>query len=122
MFRLSIIVLISLALISCATTKPDPAAFVTAEEAIAAAERAGAEELAPMELRFAREKLDAARRGMETKQFDVSFWLIEESEINSELAIEKSRTALAQRRANELRRENEVRREELMAEYGEDFQ
>ena len=122
MFRIFTAILISLALVSCATTKPDPTAFATAEEAIAAAERAGAEELAPMELRFAREKLDAARRGMETKQFDISFWLIEESEINSELAIEKSRTALAQRKANELRRENEVLREELLAEYGEDFE
>ena len=99
-----------------------PAAFATAEEAIAAAERAGAAELAPMELRFAREKLDAARRGMDSKQFDIAYWLIEESEINSELAIEKSRTTLAQRKANELRRENEVMREEFIAEYGEDFE
>jgi hypothetical protein len=122
MFRLIFALLMTLSLAACVTTKPDPAAFATAEEAIAAAERAGAAELAPMELRFAREKLDAARRGMDSKQFDISYWLIEESEINSELAIEKSRTTLAQRKANELRRENEVMREEFIAEYGEDFE
>lgn len=122
MFRTTISFTLALVLASCATTKPDPAAFETAEDAIASAERAGAEELAPVELRFAREKLEAARKGMESKQFDISFWLIEESEINSELAIEKSRTAKARRKANELRRENEVLREELMANYGEDFE
>lgn len=119
--RLTFILVLTLMLAACATTKPDPAAFVTAEQAIAAAERAGAEELAPVELRFAREKLEAARKGMESKQFDVAFWLIEESEINSELAIEMSRTAKERRKVNELRRENEVMREEFMANFGEDF-
>ena len=122
MFRLIPALLFTFFLAACATTKPDPSAFAAAEEAIALAERAGAAELAPMELRFAREKLDAARRGMDSKQFDIAYWLIEESKINSELAIEKSRTTLAQRKANELRRENEVTREEFIAEYGEDFE
>jgi len=118
--RLITIVLLS-ALAACTTVKPDPSAFVTAEQRIAAAERAGAEELAPVELRFAREKLESARRGMENGQYDVALWLIEESEINSELAIEKSRTALARRKANEQRRENEILREELRANYGDEF-
>lgn len=110
--------LLALLLTACAAVKPDPSAFEAAEQGIQAAERAGAEELAPVELRFAREKLEAARRGMETSQYDVALWLIEESEINSELAIEKSRTALARRKANELRRSNELLREELQANYG----
>ena len=81
MFRLIFALLMTVSLAACVTTKPDPAAFATAEEAIAAAERAGDAELAPMELRFAREKLDAARRGMDSKQFDIAYWLIEESEM-----------------------------------------
>ena len=121
MSRLIFAAALAALLAACATTKPDPAAFAAAEEAITVAERAGAEELAPMELRFAREKLESARKGMDSKQYDIAFWLIEESEINSELAIEKSRTAKLRRKANELRRENEVLREELSANYGEDF-
>jgi hypothetical protein len=121
MIRLIFALALVATITACATTKPDPAAFSAAEEAIAAAERAGAEELAPMELRFAQEKLDSARKGMESKQYDIAFWLIEESEINSELAIEKSRTAKLRRRANELRRDNEVLREDLRANYGEEF-
>ncbi len=118
----NIAVLLSVGVLAgCATTKPEPSAFEAAEEAIVAAERVGAEELAPVELRFAREKLANARRGMESKQFDIAYWLIEESEINSELAIEKSRTATARRKVSELSRTNEILREELEANYGEQF-
>jgi hypothetical protein len=115
-------ILLTLWVSACTTAKPDPSAFEAAEQGVVAAERAGAEELAPVELRFAREKLESARRGMENGKYDIALWLIEESEINSELAIEKSRTALERRKANELRRANEVLLEELRANYGEDFE
>ncbi|NIM69990.1 MAG: DUF4398 domain-containing protein [Xanthomonadales bacterium] len=107
---------------SCASVKPGPAAFDSAAQAIAAAERAGAEELAPVELRFAREKLAEAQRGMEQGKYDIALYLIEESEINSELAIELSRTAQSRRRVNEQRRELELMREQLESEFGEAFE
>ncbi|MBT8061823.1 MAG: DUF4398 domain-containing protein [Xanthomonadales bacterium] len=113
--------LLSLLLLSCASVKPGPDVLNSAERAIQAAERAGAEELAPVELRFAREKLESARRGLEQKQYEVALYLIEESEINSELAIEQSRAAQSRRKVNELRRANEILREELEATYGESF-
>jgi hypothetical protein len=109
-------------LAACASSQPGPEVIIPAEQAIAIAEQAGAEELAPVELRFAREKLDFARLGMEKRKYDVALYLAEESEINSELAIEKSRTAKLRRKVNELRRANEVLREELEANYGESFE
>ncbi|MDX1461211.1 MAG: DUF4398 domain-containing protein, partial [Xanthomonadales bacterium] len=78
--------------------------------------------LAPVELRFAREKLAEARRGMEMKQYDVAIYLVEQAEINAELAIEQSRAAQSRRRVNELSRANEILREELEATYGVSFQ
>lgn len=122
MIRRLLVLSLLAALAACTTVKPDASAFQAAEQSMAAAEKAGAEELAPVELRFAREKLVAARRGMDNGQYDVALWLVEESEINSELAIEKSRAALVRRQANEQRRENEILREELRANYGEDFE
>jgi len=101
---------------------PDPDAVASAETAIQAAERAGAEELAPVELRFAREKLESAKLGMDKRKYAVAMYLIEESEINSELAIEQSRAAKSRRKVNELRRSNEVLREELESTYGESFE
>ena len=109
-------------LVSCASSQPGPGAFASAERAILAAERAGAEELAPVELRFAREKLAAAHKGMEQRKYDIAIYLVEESEINSELAIEQSRAVQSRRKVNELRRSNELMREEMESTYGESFE
>ncbi len=110
-----------LLLVSCTTAKPAPDSFTDAEEAIDAAVRAGAEEHSPVELRFAREKLKEAHKGMDYKQYDKSIYLIEQSEINSELAIEKSRTAIMRARVAELARENEILREDFESTFGEEF-
>ena len=117
-----VVVIFTILLASCTTVKPAPDAFNDAEEAIEAAIRAGAEEHSPVELRFAREKLAEARKGMEVKQYDKSIYLIEQSEINSELAIEKSRTAKTRARVSEKTRENEILREDFKSTFGEDFE
>ena len=59
---------------------------------------------------------------MEVRQYDKSIVLIEQSEINSELAIEKSKTAVMRGRVAELARQNEVLREDFLATFGEDFE
>lgn len=109
-------------LTSCAISgAPGPEVFNSAERAIEAAERAGAEELSPVELRFARERLDLAKLAIERGKNVEAGYAIEQSEINSELAIEQSRTALERRKVNEQQRANEMLREEMTATYGEDF-
>lgn len=115
----SALIVLSLFLASCAGPRPGEDAFEDAEAAIEAAVRAGAEEHSPVELRFARAKLAEARKGMEYKQYDKAFVLIEESEINSELAIEKTRTAQIRNRVAELARQNEILREDFERTYGE---
>jgi hypothetical protein len=120
--RIPVIIILTLLLTSCTTVKPAPDAFNDAEEAIEAAIRAGAEEHSPVELRFAREKLAEAHKGMEVKQYDKSIYLIEQSVINSELAIEKSRTAVSRAEVTEQVRENEILREDFESTYGEDFE
>ena len=120
--RIPVLVIFTLLLASCVTAKPAPDSFGDAEKAIDAAIRAGAEEHSPVELRFAREKLAEARKGMEYKQYDKSIYLVEQSEINSELAIEKSRTALIRAKVTEQARENEIIREDFESTFGEDFE
>ena len=110
-----------LLLAACTTPKPAPDAFSDAESAMDAAIRAGAEEHSPVELRFAREKLAEAHKGMEARQYDKSIYLVEQSEINSELAIEKSKTAIIRAKVTELARENEILREDFESTFGEDF-
>lgn len=122
MRNLVVVILTTVALASCAAPKPAPNAFNDAEEAIQEAVEAGAEEQSPVELRFAREKLAEARKGMEYRQYDKSIYLIEQSEINSELAIEKSRAAEVRAQVAELTRENEILREDFRTTFGEDFE
>ncbi len=116
-----LIALVCLVLTACATVHPDSSILETAEQAIRAAEAAGGDEFAPVEMRFAREKLVSARKGMEKEKYEVAVYLVEESEINSELAIEKSRTAKSRRRANELRKSNAELEEKLRATFGDEY-
>lgn len=111
-----------LLLASCATPKPPEGSFEDADQAIDAAIRAGAEDYSPVELKFAREKVAEAHKGMEARQYDKAIYLIEQSEINSELAIEKSRTARIREKVTELARENEILREDYERTFGEDFE
>lgn len=117
--KITALIILSALLASCASPRPHPDAFGDAEQAIEAAVRAGAEENAPVELRFAREKLAEARKGEEYKQWDKTIVLIEQSEINSELAIEKTRTAEIRNKVTELSRQNEILREDFERTYGE---
>ena len=107
---------------ACATVQPDPEILDTAEKAIQAAEAAGGDEFAPVEMRFAREKLASAQKGMDKQKYEVSMYLLEESEINAELAIEKSRTAKLRRRVNELRSTNEELEASLRSTFGDEFE
>lgn len=113
--------LLLLILVSCATPKPQPDSFDNAERAIDAAVAAGAEQHSPVELRFAREKLAEAYKGVEFKQYDKTLYLIEQAEINAELAIEKSHAAVIRGQVAELARDNEVLRQEFKNTYGETF-
>ncbi len=113
--------IVCLILVACTTVKPDPAVIDTAETALEVAEAAGGDEFAPVEMRFAREKLASALKGMEKEKYVVAIYLMEESEINSVLATEKSRTAKSRRQVNELRRSNEELETSLRSTFGGDF-
>lgn len=116
-----LIALLCLFLAACATVHPDAAIFESAEQAIQTAKAAGGDEFAPVEMRFANEKLASAKKGLEKEKYQVSMYLVEESEINSELAIEKSRTAKVRRQVNELRKSNEELDAKLRATFGNEF-
>lgn len=121
--RKFLILIAAISLSSCVTAPPaGPEVFEPAERAIENAERAGAEELSPVELRFAREMLELAHALDANGKKAETMMAIERSEINAELAIEQSHTALERRKVNELRRANEVLQEELQTTYGEAFE
>jgi len=120
--KLILISVVCLALAACTTVRPGPEIFETAKKAIQAAEAAGGDEFAPVEMRFAREKLAFAQKGLEKQKYEVVVYLVEEAEINAELAIEKSRTARSRRRVKEQRESNEELEQSLRATFGSDFE
>jgi hypothetical protein len=119
--RKLIALLLLLTLAACATEKPKPDAFASANQAIDAAVQAGAEQHAPVELRFAREKLAEAQKGMEYKQYDKVDYLLEQSEINATLATEKSHGAILRGQVTELVRQNEILKEDFENTFGEAY-
>ena len=110
-----------LALAACATEKPKPDAFADANQAVTAAVKAGAEQHAPVELRFAREKLAEAQKGMEYKEYDKVDYLLEQAEINASLAIEKTNSAILRGQVTELARQNEILKEDFENTFGEAY-
>lgn len=117
--KLILITLICLTLTACTTARLAPNVFEPVEKAISLAESVGGEEFAPVEMRFAREKLASARIGMEKQKYEVTMYLLGEAEINAELAIEKSRTGKSRRQVNELRKSNEELEANLRATFGD---
>ena len=117
--RLPLCMLFSAMLLAaCAAPKPSEDAFASAERGIENAIQAGAEQHAPVELRFARERLAEAQKGMERKSYEKAFFLIDQSEINSELAVEKSREAKVRAELAEQQKQNEVLAEDFARTYG----
>jgi len=119
--KFSLISIVCLFFAACTTVQPGPEVFEPADRALLAAEVAGGDEFAPVEMRFAREKLASARLAVEKQKYEVVVYLVNESEINAELAIEKSRTAKTRRMVNELRKSNEELEASLRATFGDEF-
>lgn len=88
----------------CATTPPPTDALDRAESAIDAARAEGAVEQAPMELRFARDKLEAARTAVDEEAYTRARRLASEARVNAELAVAKTQSAKARATVEDLRR------------------
>lgn len=98
-----------LILAACASTPPpDPRLLDNAESALRQAEDAGAADYAPLELRFARERLAAARQHMEAGRPAETRRVADEAEIEAQLAL--ARTRAAQTRAELAQRQRALER------------
>lgn len=107
-------------LAACATTPPDPRLLDNAEQAIESAREAGAEEYAPLELRFAEERLDAARFQFENDQQAPARRLADEAEIEAQLALARTRAARARADLAQRQRELESLRQDLVEAFGDE--
>lgn len=79
----------------CATTPAPTNQVAVSTAALAQANTAGAPELAPAEMRIAREKLLRANAAMTAKDYRHALWLAQEAQVDAELAEIKARSSKA---------------------------
>ncbi|MCC5866784.1 MAG: DUF4398 domain-containing protein [Wenzhouxiangella sp.] len=115
--RTVLLALAALLAAACATMPPDPRVLDNARNAIGQAEAAGASEYAPLELRFARERLNSARFEIERNNAAAARRLADEAEIEAQLALARTQAALT--RADLAQRERNL--EQLKADLVEAF-
>ncbi|TVQ39757.1 MAG: DUF4398 domain-containing protein [Wenzhouxiangella sp.] len=119
--KLSILILATLLMAGCATTPPDPGLLDNARSAIAQAEAAGASEYAPLELRFARERLDSARFELERNNTAAVRRLADEAEIEAQLALARTQAALTRADLAQRQRDLEQLKTDLADLFGPEF-
>jgi hypothetical protein len=105
---------LALALAACASAPPPLADLDDAESALARATAAGAAASAPVELRFARDKLAGAREANDGRDYRTAGILARQATVDAELAAAKSRAARAREAVRAKSEENEQLRVRLL--------
>ena len=93
--------------LACASTPAPTDTIANADMAVRLAEQAGAPEFAPLEMRVAREKLDEARSLVQKggdEEMAEARRLAEEALVQAQLAEQTARTAVAQKRRDEVQK------------------
>jgi hypothetical protein len=104
----------------CATIPPDPTMLDNARSAINQAREAGANEYAPLELRFARERLTSAEFEIERGEGAAARQLADEAEIEARLALARTQAALTRGELAERQRDLEQLRADLVEAFGDE--
>jgi len=109
-----------LALSACATLPPDPTLLNNARAAISQAESIGAQEYSPLELRFARQRLDAAILALEADDIGQARRLADGAEIEAQLALARTQAALARSELADKQRALDELKTDLVDAFGDE--
>lgn len=97
----------------CASLPAPTEQMAVSKAAVNSANSAGGNEFAPVALRAAMEKMDAAERAMAREDYLIARQQAEQAQVDAQLAASTARAAKAQKAADELREGNRVLRQEL---------
>ena len=98
----------------CATPNAPTDQMAVTRRAVADAVSAGAPEYAPVALKDAQDKLDAANVAMGSRDYDAARSLAEEAEADANLAAARARSVKAQRAAAEVQESIRALQDELV--------
>ena len=107
LFRACVItslILCAFASSGCSMTKPPTETLANAEIGLRSATEARAPELAPMDFRSAKQKLDSATQAMAASRYEEARRFAESAQVDAELAQAKAETEIMVQAAEELRR------------------
>ncbi|MGD0958166.1 MAG: DUF4398 domain-containing protein [Methylomonas sp.] len=97
----------------CASTPAPTEQIAESKMAVTDAASAGGAEYAPVQLKTAIEKMDAAERSMGEKDYLSARRLAEQAKVDAQLASVTARSAKAQKAALQLQEDNSVLRQEM---------
>lgn len=97
----------------CATAKPPTDILARAEIQLRMAAEARADELAPMDLQRARERLESSKKAMAAGRYDEARRFAETAEVEAELAEAKADAEITWQAADRLRRTIDALRQEM---------
>lgn len=107
------VAVLCLLLTACGPTKPPPMGIEDATRQLQAARDAGGSTYAPLEVRSAEERLSMAKAAAGKRDYEDALHFAQESQVNSELALAKSRLGKTREKVEARTRENAQLRQDL---------
>jgi hypothetical protein len=112
MHSIGVFIITVIFLSGCAVLPPTEQMAVS-KVAVTNATSAGGNEYAPLPLRSAMEKMDAAERAMTAEEYVLARQLAEQAQVDAQLAAATARSVKAQKAASSLQESNRVLRQEI---------
>jgi Domain of unknown function (DUF4398) len=100
-------------IVGCAGTPAPTEQMAVSKVAVSNATSAGGNEFAPLQLKSAMEKMDAAERAMTAEDYLLARQLAEQAQVDAQLAATTARSVKAQKAAGALQEGNRVLRQEI---------
>jgi len=113
MRRIGVTVGAAIFMAGCASIPAPTEQMAASRAAISNANSAGGNEFAPLLLKSAMEKLDAAERAMSDKDYVVARQLAEQAQVDAQLAGATARSAKARKAADAVQEDSRVLRQEI---------
>ncbi|NOT83831.1 MAG: DUF4398 domain-containing protein [Methylococcaceae bacterium] len=111
--NISVTVAAALLINGCASMPAPTEQLAVSKVAVDSANSAGGNEVAPLQLKSAMEKMDAAERAMAAEDYALAKQLAEQAQVDAQLAAAMARSAKAQKAASALQEDNRVLRQEI---------
>jgi hypothetical protein len=113
LFRIGAAVGTAFVISGCTTPLPPTEQMAVSRAAVSSANNAESIELAPMQLKSALQKMDAAERAMTDKKYELAQQMAEQAQVDAQLATATARSAKAQKAADALQEDSRALRQEI---------